>query len=123
MSYRVNVLLGQLLGANFNSAADQAIVMTGNLYIVRRIIVTSASLSLTTAAGGIYTGAAKTGTVLVAAAQAYAALTAAGKFLDLTLAAIVGTDRFAAAQLLLSLTTAQGAAATADVFVLGDILR
>lgn len=123
VSYRVNVMLGARTGANLNSVADQAIAMCSPLYIVRRIVVQNASISLTTAAGGIYTGAGKTGITLVAAAQVYASLTAAAKYLDLTLEAIAGTDAMTAAALLLSLTTAQGAAATADIYVLGDMLK
>lgn len=114
--------LAKLIGANFNSTADQAITGLPAKYVMRRIVVTNASVSLTTAAGGIYTAASKGGTVVVAAAQAYSALTAAGKFKDLTLEAVVGTDVLTATTLYLSLTTAQGAPATGDVYIFGDPL-
>lgn len=114
-----HVLLGRLLGANFNITTDQAIALGSASYIITDIVVTNASTSLTTAAGGFYTGAGKTGTTLVAAAQVYSALTAAAKWIRATLAAVVGTDRFTGGSIFLSLTTAQGGAATADVYVFG----
>lgn len=121
------ILLGSLIAANFNSTADQIITIFDNpaKYIVRRIIVTNASTSLTTAAGGVYTAASKGGTAIVAAAQAYTSLTASTLFLDLTLSATGNastTVKSSIPNLYLSLTTAQGAAATADVYVYGDIL-
>lgn len=117
-------LLGSLIGANFNVTTDQAItIQTGiTRYIIRRIVVDNASISLTTAAGGIYTNAGKAGTVIVAAAQVYSALTTAAKFKDLTLEAVIGTDILTANPIYLSLTTAQGAAATANVWVFGENL-
>ena len=121
------ILLGSLIAANFNSTTDQIITIFDNpaKYIVRRIIVTNASTSLTTAAGGVYTAASKGGTAIVAAAQAYTSLTASTLFLDLTLSATGNastTVKSSIPNLYLSLTTAQGAAATADVYVYGDIL-
>lgn len=115
-------LLGSLIGANFNSTADQAItIQTGvSRYIIRRIVVDNASINLTTAAGGIYSNAGKAGVIIVAAAQVYSALTTSGKFKDLTLEAIVGTDVVVATTIYLSLTTAQGAAAVASVWIFGE---
>lgn len=116
------VVLGRLIGANMNSTADQAIAIRATKYVVRKIVATNPSTSLTTVLGGVYSAASKGGDTLVAATQAYTALTAAAKFLDMTLAAIVGTDIRAEATLYLSLTLAQGGAATADVYILGDVL-
>lgn len=116
-------LIASLIGADMNTIVDQAITLVGSTkYVIRRIIVANASINLTTAAGGIYTGVGKTGTIIVAAAQVYTALTASGKYLDLTLEAVVGTDLFTAATIYLSLTTAQGAPASADYFLFGDNL-
>lgn len=118
-------LLGAFVGANFNSTGDQAITMASSKYIIRRIVVTNASVDLSGATiplGGIYTNAAKAGTIIVAAAQSYAALTASTKWLDLTLTAVVGTDVLTAATTYLSLSTAHGSAATADVYVFGEDL-
>lgn len=115
------VLLGKLAGANFNVTTDQNITIniTGGAakYLIRYITVTNASISLTTAAGGIYTAAAKGGTALVAAGQSYSALTAATITLDLTLAVPNATQT--ATPIVFSLTTPQGAAATADIYVFG----
>lgn len=117
-------LLASLTGANFNSTADQSMtIQTGvTRYVIRRIIVDNASINLTTAAGGIYTQAAKAGTAIVAAAQVYTALTTSAKFKDLTLEAVIATDILTATTIYLSLTTAQGAAATANVWVFGENL-
>ena len=116
------ILLGELIGANMNSTGDQQIVIFSApaKYIIRRIVATNASLSLTTAVGGIYTAVSKGGTAVVANSQAYSTLSASTKFLDLTLAS--NTDYRTATSLYLSLTTPQGAAATADIFVYGDIV-
>ena len=115
-------LLGALKSADMNVTTDQAIGINASKYILRRIVVTDASLNLTTAAGGVYTAASKAGTAVVGAAQVYTALTAATKFVDCTLDASCGTDYFTAATLYLSLTTGQGAAATANVYIYGDPL-
>lgn len=109
-------LLGKIIGANFNSTADQVISIPFSSWHPTRVTVTNASANLTTAAGGLYTGASKTGTAVVAAAQVYSALTASGKHLDATVAAV---DRQSANPIYLSLTTAQGAPATGDVYVWG----
>lgn len=119
------VLLGKLTSANMNVATDQAIAIhlpAGvTKYTVEKIDVTNAAVSLTTAAGGIYTAVAKGGTAIVAAAQAYSALNGtAAKLLSLTLA--VTNSTFNAAILYLSLTTPQGGAALADVYVWGRLL-
>lgn len=117
-------LLASLIGANFNVTTDQAMALQTGItrYIIRRIIVDNASINLTgsAAAGGIYTQAAKAGTAIVAAAQMYTALTASTKFLDLTLAAVVGTDILTATTIYLSLTTPHGVAVTANVWVFGE---
>jgi hypothetical protein len=120
------ILLGQLISANMNSTADQQINIFSApaKYIIRRIVVTNASVSLSTAAGGVYPAVSKGGTAIVAAGQAYSSLTAAGKFIDLTIASgyTSGGDVLTASNIYLSLTTPQGAAATADVYVFGDIV-
>lgn len=122
------ILLGKLISANMNSTSDQRIVMFSNpsKFILRRIVVTNASISLTTAAGGVYTAASKGGTAVVASSQAYSSLSASTLFLDLTLSTTGSastTVKSSIPNLYLSLTTAQGAAATADVYVYGDILE
>jgi hypothetical protein len=72
--------------------------------------------------GGFYTAASEGGTIIVANTQIYVLLTAAAKFLDVTLAAILGTDVRTETTLYFSLTTGQGSAATADIYIFGDPL-
>jgi len=114
-------LLGKLATANMNSTADQAITINASKYIVRKIVVVNASTNLTLAVGGVYTAASKGGTAIVASTQVYTALTGSTKYLELTLQNLA-TDVLTAGTLYLSLTVAQGGAATADVYVLGDAL-
>lgn len=116
------VVLAKLEGANMNSTADQAITVYGaSKYVIRGILVTNASISLTTAQGSLYTAASKGGTALTTSptTTAYSSLDAAAKYLDLTLASLT---TLTASTLYLSLTTPQGAAATADFYIFGDIL-
>jgi len=115
-------LLGKLIGANMNATTDQAIPITRigtQKYLITKIFVTNASTSLTAADGGIYTATSKGGTAIVAAAQVYTALTAATVGLDLTLAV---NNTYVLDNLYLSLTGAQGGAATADIYVFGIVL-
>jgi len=119
--------LGCLIGADMNVTTDNIIPLAlpiGASFRVSKITVKNASTSLTTAAGGVYTAASKGGTALVASTQVYSTLTAAARALDLTLVATPGVtvwEQESVASLFLNLTTAQGAPATADVFVYGDI--
>jgi hypothetical protein len=118
------MLLGRIIGANMNVTTDQPFVMTNwaalNPFRITKITAKNASTSLTTAAGGVYPSATKGGTAIVAAGQAYTALTAATIALDLTLA--VGTTVYAkGGSPILSLTTGQGGAATADFYLFGDV--
>jgi hypothetical protein len=118
-------LIGSLAGAtaaNFNSTADQIIALGFNSqFRITRIVSYNASLSLTTAVGGIYTGLAKTGTQVVANTQAYSSLTSGSVALDLTLA--TPNQIFPAnTPLYLSLTTPQGGACTCSLAVFGDLL-
>ena len=120
------ILLGQLISANMNSTGDQQIVIFSApaKYIIRRIVATNASTSLSTAVGGIYPAVSKGGTAIVANSQVYSGLTASGKFVDLTVASgyTSGGDVLTVKSIYLSLTTPQGAAATADIYVYGDIV-
>lgn len=124
----VNQLLCRLIGADMNVTTDQPLTwVAGNTpnttlyrYVIERILVNNASTSLTTAAGGVYTVASKAGVTVVAAGQAYSTLTGATLGMDLTIAA-AGRAILTAAPIL-SLTTAQGGAATADVYVFGRYL-
>jgi hypothetical protein len=119
------VLLGKLTAANMNSTADQSITITlptgTTKYAVEKIDATNCTVSLTTAAGGMYTATSKGGVAIVAAAQTYTGLT--GTATDLVSLTLAVTNRsFNSATLYLSLTSAQGTAATADVYVWGRLL-
>lgn len=118
------VQCGQLTAANMNTTADQAITVSvpSRRYLIDAVVVSNASISLDTAQGGFYTAASKAGTTLVANTQAYSTLTAAavnaaGSAMSATLGAGATTSMLDVGTIYFSLTTAQGAAATADIRV------
>lgn len=130
------VQIGQKIGANMNVTTDQNIPLVLPAGFTRwkleAIWVNNASISLDTAVGGVYPAAAKGGTPVVANTQVYSGLTApgdnaAGSALALTLAAAAATTEFNAVQtalgLFFALTTPQGAAATADIYVFARVFR
>lgn len=111
--------LFQLLTANMNSTADQALtkLLGFTNFLITRVRVVNASTSLTTVAGGIYSATSKGGNAVVAAAQTYAALTGSTLGMELTLAAVGLAVQTTSP--ILSLTTGQGGAATADFYFFG----
>lgn len=118
------VLGGVLKAANMNSTSDQAIVINSPTptYRINSVFFANASTSMTMAAGGVYTAAAKGGTVIIPATTVYTTLTAAaqnnaGSAFAAGLNATNTNTSYNVGSLFLSLTTAQGAAATADVYV------
>lgn len=113
-SYR---LLGKIVGANMNTTSDQVIAIGAAKYFIDKVVVTNASTSLTLAVGGLYTAASKGGTQAIGSTQVFSGLTASTKILILT--SLITSDVVTAAQLFLSLTTGQGGAATADVYIYG----
>lgn len=122
-SITANKVLGKLIGANMNITTDNTIPISldqGTKFVIEKIIVMNASINLTTAAGGVYTATAKGGSAVVANTQVYSALTGATKMVSLTLA--ITDTVWTVSNLYLNLTTAQGAAATADVYVMGYVL-
>jgi hypothetical protein len=111
-------LLGSVTGVNLNvGATDTPITMVSANYIVTSVIVTNASINLTTATAGVFNAAAGAGPL--AADQVLTALTASTKFLDATLGGVALTDLQTAATLYARCGTPQGAAATADFYVFG----
>jgi hypothetical protein len=119
-----NRVLCSIRAANFNSTADQACTIPAGVtaWVPTSIIATNCSGTFTLAAGGVYPAASKGGTALVAAAQAYTALTGATVVLGLTLAANIATTRLTINTVYLSLTTGAGSAATCDFYVIGNDL-
>ena len=116
-------LIGWRLGCNFNSTADQAIPITCPSYVIESVVVKNASVNMTAADGGIYTATSKGGTAVVPAATVYTELTSSSKYKEMTRASGLDSstqsDVFTVGTLYLSLTGTQGAAATADVYVIG----
>jgi len=120
MAAHYNNLLGVLKGASLNTTADQAIPIGASSYLVRHIFATNASATPTLAAGGIYSAASKGGTAVVGSGQLYTALSTAAAAPDLTLA--TPSTVLTAQTLYLSLSVANGSAATCDLYVFGDAL-
>lgn len=119
-------VLASLLNANFNDTSDQPILLPSTLqaFQLTGILVTNASVSLTTAVGGFYPQAFKAGSALVAAGQVYTALTTSLLLMNTTITAYGLANRLTRSQLVdwaiyFSLTTPQGLAATADIYLLG----
>lgn len=115
-------LLAYSTGINANSATtDTALTMLAGNYIIEQVIVTNASISLTTATAGLFTAAGGAGTTLCSD-QALTPLTATTKWMELSQQLVVGTDRFTAGTLYFRIGTAQGAAATLDVYIYGRVI-
>lgn len=119
-------VLAYLLSADFNTLSDQALLLPTsiNAFMVTGIVVTNAPTSLSLAVGGFYPQAAKAGVALVANTQIYSTLTSTTKLLSCTLTAGANSTRYSVGNvpdwaIYLSLTTAQGGDATADVYLLG----
>jgi hypothetical protein len=116
----IQQVLFSLTNADMNVITDQVFTKAWDFdnYIITDIVCNDASVSLTAADGGIYQAAAKAGNALVAAAQVYTALdTVSTKGLSLTLTAFA--KAILTATPILSLTGAQGGAATADFYIIG----
>ena len=109
-------LLASYQGVNVNATGDTVlpIVNTGS-YSVSNVIFTNASTSLTTAAAGLFTAPSAGGTGIVANA-ALSALTGATVVSQRTVAS---TAAQTGQNLYVNVGTAQGAAATMDVYVYG----
>lgn len=115
-------VLFTLIGADMNSTSDQSFTKLGTFtsYLPIRLSFTNVSTSLTTAAGGVYTAAAKGGTALVAAAQAYSGANATGAGGACSFAPLGAGPQTATP--ILSLSTPQGGAATADFYYVGSAI-
>lgn len=116
-----SILLGYALGVNLNTATnvDTPIQMidTPTKFRVRAVAMTNGSINPTTARFTIQTAVLQGGTAVVSSVTP--SLASAAVVQDLSIAstnAITGTG-----SLYLNLATAQGAAATVDIYVYGDI--
>ena len=113
-------LLFVLLGANMQLTTDQPFtqVFSGTNYVITNVVATRVTGGASvTCAGGIYTGAGKTGDALVATAQSWVTL-ATGKTISAVVAAIAGTNLESAVPIL-TLTTGSTAACTANIYIYG----
>jgi hypothetical protein len=109
-------LLASYQGVNVNQTGDTVLPISNTSnYSVSNVIFTNASTSLTTALAGVFTAPAAGGTAIVANA-ALSALTGSTVVSQRTVAA---TASQAGQNLYVNVGTAQGAAATMDVFVYG----
>jgi len=117
-----SVLLGKVVSANLNSAgSDNAVAVPFSKYIIRKVVVTnvSTSLAISVATVGVYTSSGGGGSTVVTAAT-LTALTGSTKFVDMTIA--LSADSTTASTLYVRNVLANGAPATADVYIFGDVL-
>jgi hypothetical protein len=109
-------LIASAQGVNLNAVGDTlAPIFAAGDVSVQSIIVTNASISLTTAQLAVYTGPGATGTT-VKSAYALSGNTSSA---TVVVTAATSTDAITSGNLYIRNTTAQGAAATADVFIYG----
>lgn len=110
-------LLAYATGVNVNATGDQAVlpIINSTNYSISNVVFTNASTSLTTALAGLFTAPSAGGTGVVANA-ALSALTGSTVVSQRTVAS---TATQTGQNLYLNVGTAQGAAATMDVYVYG----
>lgn len=110
-------LLASAQGVNLNSVADTVanILCASGSVSVFKIVVANASTNLTTAQLAVYTAPAAGGT---AVKTAYA-LSGNSSSAKVVATDPTSTDLITGSKLYIRCTTAQGAAATADVFIYG----
>lgn len=109
-------LLAVFRGIDANAVADTELpIINTNRYSVFQVVFTNASISLTTATGGVFTLPAAGGTAIVATA-ALSALTGPTIVSQRTVAA---TGVQTVQKLYARVAVAQGAAATFDAYVYG----
>jgi hypothetical protein len=109
-------LLASYQGVNVNATGDTVLpILNTGSYSVSNVIFTNASTSLTSALAGVFTAPSAGGTGIVANA-ALSALTGATVVSQRTVAS---TAAQTGQNLYVNVGTAQGAAATMDVFVYG----
>ena len=116
-------LLGESLNVDLNNGATvpadvATITMPGGRYRIDKITWQNASAAIGTAQVGIYTGAGATGDTLVTPAAV--TLATVNDYEDATNnAATIGLKVYTVSSIFVRLTTAEGAADTADIHVYG----
>lgn len=112
-------LLAFKQGVNANQLGDTAMnIINSSAWTAATVVLSNASISLTTAAAGIFTAAAAGGTAIRANA-ALAALTGPTVTNAAAAAAAALALKSTVQQIFVNVATAQGAAATFDVYVYG----
>lgn len=112
-----------LRAADMTLTSDQAFTKIGAFtsYVVTGVVATRKSGALGVAcAGGIYSAATKGGDAIIAAAQSWAGLTGALTAVIAAVANLIGKAETATP--ILSLTTGNTGALTADIFITGTIV-
>ena len=109
-------LLASAQSVNLNATGDTVMpVINTSRYSVSNVVFTNASTSLTTAAAGVFSSAAAGGTAIVS----NVALSGQTSASVVTNATINSTAAQTGQNIYFNVGTAQGAAATMDVFVYG----
>ena len=109
-------LLASYQGVNVNATGDTVLpVLNTTNYSVSNVIFTNASVSLTTAAAGLFTAPSAGGTGIVA----NAALSGLSASTVVSQRTVASTAAQTGQNLYVNVGTAQGAAATMDVYVYG----
>jgi hypothetical protein len=110
-------LLASAQAVNLNAVGDTVakLLNDSGFVSVQAIIVANASVDLDTAELAVYTGAGATGTAIK---TAYA-LSGNSSSAKVVITAATSTDAIDVSELYIRCTTAQGAAATANVFIYG----
>ena len=110
-------LLAVATGVNVNATGDQAVlpIINSSNYSVSNVVFTNASVSLSSAAAGLFTAPSAGGTGVVA----NAALSALSASTVVSQRTVASTAIQSGQNLYLNVGTAQGATATMDVYVYG----
>jgi len=109
-------LLAVATGVNANATGDTVLpIIDSSSYSVKFVVATNASVSLSSAAAGLFTAPSAGGTAIVSNA-ALSALTSSTVVSERTVAS---TAAQTGQNLYVNVGTAQGAAATLDVYVYG----
>jgi len=109
-------LLAVTYDVNMGITGDTVLpLIASSNYSVSNVVVTNATASLAQAVGGVYTAPSGGGTMIVGSA-ALSALSTAAKVAQMTIAS---TDAQTTNKLYFRVATANTAAATADVYVMG----
>jgi len=117
---RTLTTLFYLDNANFNTTVDQAMQQAFQFTkcTLQFVSINGATIPLTTAKGGIYTAPSKGGTVILPATQSYAGLSSATDVINPPIM-ISGQQIMTPSVVYFSLTTPQGATATANISLMG----